>query len=440
MSLFSQSIILIIIILGYLFGHYSIYSADASPSSVDPRWGGSDSIENEHEHEDESSFTQHPRHNKDGRIDRPLCNGASFSVLGGQWKRDSYPNLTKSFPSCGKDLWEGLGVEGQKLCGDDRTPCAEKYMVCNMYTPYNRPVNMTPAYMQSGGYSSKCDIRDHTIFEVAERERYYWQPNNCTLAAWDAVDFCRLLGNRRILLVGDSTMGQAAATLQNMVLASKAAKCAPQISFGRSDFLSFGFKGQNGFFNYVEQLNLGSTANDIVILGAGAHMMDWGDMALVFMHLSNIYFNEYKRQTTNSTGMANGGDVKQSSEKQLNVDWERHKNIRYAWKTNAPGFARTENTDGAQRQQKDVPAIVLRNYSHLIEHMRLYGTNYNYNLFPQFDEMGKEFSEKYGLVVLDQSPLYLRPDAVADGLHACMPGSLNFFAEELYNTFLVREL
>ena len=41
----------------------------------------------------------------------------------------------------------------------------------------------------------------------------------------------------------------------------------------------------------------------------------------------------------------------------------------------------------------------------------------------------KDFAAEYGLGVVDQSPLYLRPDAHADPLHFCLPGALNFFAE-----------
>lgn len=35
---------------------------------------------------------------------------------------------------------------------------------------------------------------------------YYWEPDNCLLNPWDAVLFCNLLGQRNILLIGDSTM------------------------------------------------------------------------------------------------------------------------------------------------------------------------------------------------------------------------------------------
>jgi len=40
-------------------------------------------------------------------------------------------------------------------------------------------------------------------------DRYFWEPARCSLATWNASQFCDALGGRTILFVGDSTMQQA---------------------------------------------------------------------------------------------------------------------------------------------------------------------------------------------------------------------------------------
>jgi len=42
-------------------------------------------------------------------------------------------------------------------------------------------------------------------------------PYACKLVAWDAQRFCQLLGTRKVLAIGDSTMLQAASVLMNYI-------------------------------------------------------------------------------------------------------------------------------------------------------------------------------------------------------------------------------
>lgn len=73
-----------------------------------------------------------------------------------------------------------------------------------------------------------CDRSDDTRFISNIREKYYWSPNNCTFQTWDAQLFCRLLGNRTVTLLGDSTTIQAGSTLTSMIAAG-GGLCGPQI-------------------------------------------------------------------------------------------------------------------------------------------------------------------------------------------------------------------
>jgi hypothetical protein len=47
-----------------------------------------------------------------------------------------------------------------------------------------------------------CDEKDNKTTTISRREQYEWFPDTCTLPHWDAADFCRVLGNRYIMLAG----------------------------------------------------------------------------------------------------------------------------------------------------------------------------------------------------------------------------------------------
>jgi hypothetical protein len=46
---------------------------------------------------------------------------------------------------------------------------------------------------------------------------FVWQPQQCKLLEWEAADFCSNLGQRTILMIGDSTMAQMASTFWAML-------------------------------------------------------------------------------------------------------------------------------------------------------------------------------------------------------------------------------
>lgn len=89
-------------------------------------------------------------------------------------------------------------------------------------------------YMAQFGASS-C-ICDQQRTHISHRESYHWSPASCRLPEWDAVEFCRLLGRRKILFIGDSTMMQAASTVMSMTTAA-GGHCADQLAYYRNDFL-----------------------------------------------------------------------------------------------------------------------------------------------------------------------------------------------------------
>ena len=78
-------------------------------------------------------------------------------------------------------------------------------------------VGSSEGYMLFHDDVCSCDREEGTRFKISKRERYQWKPSTCTLLEWDATQFCDLLGNRKILFLGDSSNGHSAITLINMI-------------------------------------------------------------------------------------------------------------------------------------------------------------------------------------------------------------------------------
>ena len=78
-------------------------------------------------------------------------------------------------------------------------------------------VGLTTGSAQCGDDCCKCDRENNTRLVPGNREKYTWVPHNCLLFGWNATWFCELLGNRVLLLVGDSAMQQTSSTLMSMV-------------------------------------------------------------------------------------------------------------------------------------------------------------------------------------------------------------------------------
>lgn len=242
-------------------------------------------------------------------------------------------------------------------------------------------------------HGCQCDRESNNYNTVSARESYVWVPDFCDLLPFNGTQYCELLGNRRVLFVGDSTMDQTATTLMSMIHAS-GGKCVHQLSQGRSDLLYVRTKYTFPIQDYLKN------DTDIVILTAGAHLNDEGDMWSVLENFKNMMKN----------GLA-----------------EKYPNIKWVWKTQNPGHV--------DCKQFTAP---LKNYSVDPSH-----TAYNYHLFPRFDEIARMFMSQepqLKLKVIDMSMLYLRPDAHADCMHLCIPGPLDVFSNIMLTMLYTGEL
>ena len=127
-----------------------------------------------------------------------------------------------------------------------RFPCVEassKEQKTHVHSFSIKPGRHEPVEMFGSGCSDRC---------MAEPKRdalegFTWVPDidpcaddgSCLFAPWSANAFCGALGDRTMMLLGDSTMGQFASTLVNMlVVAGGGGACAHQLKFEVSDTLT----------------------------------------------------------------------------------------------------------------------------------------------------------------------------------------------------------
>ena len=137
--------------------------------------------------------------------------------------------------------------------------------------------------LHSGGHSCRCDYRDiHGVFYKSPRESYTWQPDSCELLKWNATAFCELLGNKVVLLTGDSTMSQTAVTLVNMITYGGGV-CAENIHTVFSTYLTWKTNVKKCFVDFTLAEAHSRIKPNISIFTTGAHLQDLGDLdAIIF--------------------------------------------------------------------------------------------------------------------------------------------------------------
>ena len=209
----------------------------------------------------------------------------------------------------------------------------------------------------SGGHSCSCASHNHTF-------------HSRHLPPWSAARFCAALGGqRRILMVGDSTMQQTASALMSLI-AFTGGRCQTQIHFGMGDTLvgrELGVLNRGRpWTEWARRLAPG----DVLVLSAGPHIMRPPSAF-------EAVLDEVLREHNASFG-----------------------HLRLAWRSQFPG--------GCGRAEDSA-------------------AHYNYRHFKAWDRLARSRAPAF----LDLSPLYRRPDAHVgsapgsayskDCLHFCQP-------------------
>jgi len=352
----------------------------------------------------------------------PLCTGNQHKL--GEWRLpDDYSQKPKSFVCCGgghrttvsrprldfdevNDILRSQGKAGG-ICHENHT------------IPLAVHQGMVGLNSQCSDDCCACDRRGGTRFNVTRRESYIWVPSNCRLRDWSAQLFCQVLGGKRLLVMGDSTMQQSFATLTSMV-SSEGGKCVTDIYYGHSTHLM-----TSKFRNNVPDL-VRLVQPHIVVLSAGAHFTDMGDIEAIFGELTKAMPFLRAAHSDNATA----------------APWAR-----FIWKSQSPGHVDCEASPGplpSDYQSKLSPQEAEKNRAN---------DRYNWQLFRSLDEFAERkcsSDPSLGFEFLDMSLLYLRPDGHVsalegdtaqhtekiDCLHYCMPGPLNIFSQLLLHRLL----
>lgn len=141
--------------------------------------------------------------------DNPMCKGSDHVV--GHWRVDASIHK-KEFQCC--------EFNSYNIKYDPKVvPATYNYSYCGSPTPteidsFQGSSSQPP---KTPNYSCHCDAAGLTRSTVTRREQFEWKPLYCTMPRWDALSFCTALGARKLLIIGDSTVAQAAVTLMGML-------------------------------------------------------------------------------------------------------------------------------------------------------------------------------------------------------------------------------
>lgn len=306
----------------------------------------------------------------------------------GRWVYDNITITKKAFTCCGWDTKDWRDPEIKEQCGPTDARSTTEF------------TGRTDYHVQTGGHACTCDEIQHQRHTVSEREKYRWVPDGCELLKWNATYFCELLGDRKMVFLGDSTMGQTATTVMNMLIANEPkGMCGEQLLFFHMNLPE---ERRYAFDPIYTKM-----APEFVIVNFGAHFHNDG----IFerdMHIFLNYTEQLKAMIAPKTS-------------------------HWIWKTiNSPHF---------QCFQYTAPTLEFPIEPNFTDY-------YQWELFPKYDKLSKVLFPAHGMQIMDMSMLRTRPDGHpgkmsyqwskigGDCLHFCQPGPLNIISNMLTHMLL----
>ncbi|ACI64742.1 predicted protein [Thalassiosira pseudonana CCMP1335] len=317
------------------------------------------------------------------------CSGTSCTDtvgIQGKWV-DVGSNRSFAAPVC--CTWDrGLVFRNGAQCG--KKPATDQ-----LYSG-----NQDNSYQSLGGHGCSC-----TKFN----DKYEWQsPTLPPASSFDPIATCRLLGGRKVLMIGDSTNQQTGTILINSLVPGR---CQTQITVATSDTLvgvNYGVLNRGMKWDeYTKKFQ-----PDIVIVSVGAHI-----------NRPNDTENE---ETYTAV-------IDQVIDGMLAYQRDIDNNVTFAWKTQQPG--------GCTRDilfPDNPAAFSWSNISHYIEF------EHNHRRFYHRDLLLLSRLQKIGMPYLDMRMLYSRSDAHVnslddrkkDCLHLCAPGPLDVVGRLFHNLLI----
>eukprot|EP00475_Leptophrys_vorax_P018924 TRINITY_DN2585_c0_g2_i2.p1 TRINITY_DN2585_c0_g2~~TRINITY_DN2585_c0_g2_i2.p1 ORF type:complete len:380 (+),score=69.66 TRINITY_DN2585_c0_g2_i2:217-1356(+) len=323
----------------------------------------------------------------------PRCHGTEY--VQGSWEFDATKSLP-SFPLCDANIT----IRDTANCGKVSSNASTRLDF--------RGDSTWPA--QIFGHESECK-------EWGFLDRYTWNPAKCFLPAWNAHEFCDILGNKTVLIVGDSLARQSTTTLiNNIMFLDKEHRtnetCQGQIHYRAGDTLVGRlYIRMNRGWNWKESVR--AIRPDLVILSVGGHLP------------STESFVEVVKE------------VRQDFEEEILSEFP---NLRLIWRTIIPSGCQNEMI---KSHPKDIPGY----WNKYKEDGK--PTSESFRLHYDWDQEAKIlWSGNDRVEIIDMEPLALRseahpasnkkaptpPGTIWDCTHMCVPGPLDLFSRVLLNT------
>jgi hypothetical protein len=186
-----------------------------------------------------------------------LCSGNEHAK--GRWVKAEKESMKPPMPCCGYNTSDGF----KPIALNQRFPehCSWKRKAQYVSVFSGRTDGL--AFMGSHG----CECPN------TNADAYTWIPSDCILQPWDPYQFCHLLGGRKLLLIGDSMMQQAAVVLMNAVAVAflgRSGGCQHQVIMAISDSLVPTPRVHNRGKNWTAYVLDHRPA--LVVLSAGPHI------------------------------------------------------------------------------------------------------------------------------------------------------------------------
>lgn len=328
----------------------------------------------------------------------------STNYVNGKWLKYK-KQRAESIPCCGWDVQ----AYSKKYNDNYRSKmCTSPY-----YPKFDTDLSnfdRIPAF--SGGHSCTCmnkwlekrnNIDD---IGVMPSEEYKWVPNDCKLPEWSEIDFCSILNNRSVAMIGDSTMQIAFASLRNMMYYGQNAslECLSLVKYYRHNTV-ISISEDQDHINNISSVLLKHQPH-ILVVSAGAHLSSLENFKVVAAEIVSALHSHNRHISSNT----NIGPL------------QSHHPTELIYVTAQPGISNCH--------KYDAPVDEI-----------LPSSTFNYGDIYLMNEYAKLFFASHNITLLDLRPLSLRPDAKPkfyqpghhDCLHFCLPGPLEIFSQILAN-------
>eukprot|EP01038_Epipyxis_sp_PR26KG_P015471 gene15471-20874_t len=268
----------------------------------------------------------------------------------------------------------------------------------------------------SMGAACECDYAfDDPATAIRPSEKYIWEPNRCELTPWSKINICELIGSRRVLLLGDSTMNILHSTLKSMIYAKDPTtknECL-SIKIGMNEHHQMQtLRGGAELDRSIAHI-LNSSLPDLILFSKAAHThVDPDYHPDDYTKRQEKCFETWKKDVNNIIL-----EIKDYQK------WHPEKHIQMVYVTATAGISGCKHMTDQPPLQHRIPA-----------------TDWNWESMYWMNDYAVQHFPSHGIPVIDLSPLDLRPDTKVganykhgsneyDCLHSCIPGPLNIFPQ-----------